>query len=237
MQSNSIRILSTRALDESLIQKAASFNITVDAENFIETTASVSEEKAAFIQQLSRQSITAVFTSMNAVVAIAPFVKTDTVWRIYCIGNATKTFTEKYLPKSELAGTAAYAEELAKLIIGNKEKQVYFFCGNIRRDVLPSALAVHQIACEETVVYSTSLVTKKISGRYDGILFFSPSAVESFFSANQLPAATVVFAIGKTTADAAAGFTANKIISANETSKEALLQTAIAYFRSEYAIQ
>lgn len=237
MQNNSIHILSTRALDESLIQKAASINITVDTENFIETTPLVDEDKAAFIHTLSTQSVTVLFTSMNAVTAIAPYVTTNTRWRIYCIGHATKTFSEKYLPHAEIAGTAAYAEELAKLIISNKEKQVYFFCGNIRRDVLPAALAAHQIDCKETVAYTTSLVTKNISRQYDGILFFSPSAVESFFSANQLPATTVVFAIGKTTAEAASGFTSNKIISANETSKEALLQTAIAYFRSEHAIQ
>ncbi|NJE06734.1 hypothetical protein E3E36_11445 [Thermococcus sp. M36] len=67
---------------------------------------------------------------------------------------------------------------------------------------------------------------------YNGILFFSPSAVRSFFSNNRVATNTVLFAIGNTTAAEIKNFSANTIQTANESAKELLLNQAIHYFQS-----
>lgn len=65
----------------------------------------------------------------------------------------------------------------------------------------------------------------------DGILFFSPSAVSSFFSLNTPAERTVCFAIGHTTAESIAQHTSNKIITSRSTSQEMMIDTVQEYFQ------
>ena len=67
---NKIQILSTKKISDSFIQLAAENNICIDQLSFIETEESVSEEIKNSIPELSKQHITAVFTSSNAVSAV-----------------------------------------------------------------------------------------------------------------------------------------------------------------------
>jgi len=53
---------------------------------------------------------------------------------------------------------------------------------------------------EEVVVYDTISSPQRLTGSYDGILFYSPSMVRSFFEANVWTPGTAAFAIGKSTA-------------------------------------
>jgi uroporphyrinogen-III synthase len=81
-------------------------------------------------------------------------------------------------------------------------------------------------------VYETTLVPHVITQPYDGILFFSPSAVHSFFLTNKIAAQTQVFAIGATTAGALQNYTANPVLTAVKTGKEELVQQMIRHFQS-----
>jgi uroporphyrinogen-III synthase len=80
------------------------------------------------------------------------------------------------------------------------------------------------------VVYETIETPVKIDKKYNGILFFSPSAARSFFSINKIDTDTVLFAIGTTTAVELRKFSHNKILVGEHPNKEQLAEKAIGYF-------
>ncbi len=229
---NNLQILCTRPLDEQLIQEANDKGIDIDILAFIETEPIESVEVQQEIEAVLNAAATVVFTSMNAVEAVEEHVIDEQPeWIIYCIGNTTKELVQKYFPLSKIAGTADSAAELAELIIeASTAEEVVFFCGDLRRDELPTKLKQHDIEVNEIVVYQTMLVPHKVNKEYLGILFFSPSAVESFFINNKLNAITILFAIGVTTASTIRKYTSNKILIADQPGKENLVEKMIEYF-------
>src|SRR4029077_17349519 len=129
------------------------------------------------------------------------------------------------------------ASELAGEIIdwgktGKDTRPVVFFCGDQRRDELPKKLQQHGFDLEEIIVYKTIETTQEINDAYNGILFFSPSAVNSFFKTNKVTAHTVFFAIGETTANTIKGYTSNKIIISNTPAKDELLKQAVEWLKT-----
>lgn len=196
---NKVHILSTRDLSAELRQQAADVNIVTDIIPFIKTESAVTQQIIADLYDLQKENINAVFTSMNAVEFVSYNVHADVKWNIYCIGSSTKDLVEKYFYNSALKGTAANASELADRIIKDECSAVYFFCGDIRRDELPEKLKQNGIEVNEVVVYHTKETPQVISQQYDAVLFFSPSAVRSFFSMNKVSEQTILFAIGETT--------------------------------------
>ena len=75
MENNCIHILCTRPVNENIIGQAAAKNILIEVLPFIETepvrTIAIQQQ----IEQVSTQSTTVVFTSMNAVEAVAAYVQ------------------------------------------------------------------------------------------------------------------------------------------------------------------
>ena len=138
----------------------------------------------------------------------------------------------KRLSNSSIVGTGKDAQSLAEGMIGNGTKEAVFFCGNIRRDELPQLLKQHQIDLKEMVVYQTNTTPYCIHKPYDAILFFSPSAVDSFFSANKVEGQTILFAIGNTTAKAIENYSFNKIVRSDSPEKDSLVRKAITYFNA-----
>lgn len=233
MNDKKIRILSTRPLDEALVNKALKHHILLDCISFIKTENITDTSVAEEITELASQSITAVFTSMNGAEAVINTLhKTNLqpAWKIYCMGAATQSLLKNYFTSITIAGTGKNALELSETIINNNEKEVYFFCGNQRRDELPDKLKKRNISVKEIVVYETKELVIKINKQYNGILFFSPSAVKSFFSVNSIPADTVLFSIGNTTAEEIRTNCTNKIIISDFPDKDKLTEEAIAYF-------
>lgn len=233
MKDREIRILSTRPLDRALIEKAAYQNITIDAISFIEVKKQISEDVEKSIDWLSGKKATVVFTSMNAVEIVVDAVPVNPLmpdWKIYCIGGATFTLVKKYWPYGQIAYTAKNATELATRIIEDKVEKVTFFCGNRRREELPVLLQEQNIVVEELVVYETTETPTIVRGAYDGVLFFSPSAVASFFCKNQTSEQTIYFAIGNTTANAIKQFTTSGIIVSDFPAKDQLVDKAIKFF-------
>jgi uroporphyrinogen-III synthase len=225
------QILSTRPIEEQLIHKAIKQNISIDVLSFIETAPIDSIDIYEEIQTALLQSAIVVFTSMNAVEAVAAHLhdyKPD--WTIYCIGNTTKKLVQEYFGDELIAGTAADANTLAQIIEDDITSEIIFFCGNKRRDELSSILNENNIDVNEIQVYQTNLIHHTIEKKYNGILFFSPSGVESFFLGNKLSEQTILFAIGNTTASALKKYSKNKIVIADEPGKNDLVEKAIQYF-------
>ena len=232
MQQNKIFILSTRPIGDPLINESKHQNIEIDILSFIETVPIRSIEVQQEIENALLKSSAVVFTSMNAVEAVANELDGHQPdWRIYSIGNTTKQLVKKYFGEKAIAGTAESAAELAELIVEeDNSDDIFFFCGEQRRDELPDILRSNDIDVNEIVVYQTIQVKHKIEKTYHGILFFSPSAVQSFFSNNKISDKTILFAIGNTTATEIKKYTNNKIITGDEPSKENLVMEMIRYY-------
>lgn len=232
MRNNNLHILCTRPLETSLVAMAKKQGIIIDELSFIETTPIETIDTKQAIKAAVAKKSTVVFTSMNAVEVVADYAaKAPTDWRIYCIGTTTNELVKKHFGASAIAGTANSAAELATSIIKDKSTdQVTFFCGDQRRNELPQMLHDSNIVVNEIMVYKTIAVAHPIDKVYDGILFFSPSAVDSFFSNNHLPATTLLFAIGATTANQIKTFSANKIVVSDVPGKENLVKKMMEYF-------
>lgn len=232
MQENNIHILSTRPLGKPLVAEAQSAGIAVDELSFIETEPIQDIATQQEIEQAYLQSATVVFTSMNAVDAVVAWQDGQQPdWVIYCMGNTTKQKLKENFGEHSVVGTAKNAAELAELIAEESDaEEVIFFCGEQRRDELPTILRKKGIEVQEILVYETIHTPHKISKNYHGILFYSPSAVHSFFSTNKVTEQTILFAIGTTTAKAIQHYCNNTIITGNEPGKENLVRQAMDFF-------
>jgi uroporphyrinogen-III synthase len=232
MQKSKIKILSTRLLDDEFIRDAEIKDVLVDVIPFIKTEPISSPELQKKIQETSAMSTTIVFTSTNAVEAVATEINDQEInWKIFCIGHSTKQSVVKIFGESSIAEVADNAKELAEVILRADVAELIFFCGDQRRNELPDQLKKNNIKATEIVVYKTILTPQKIEKKYDGILFFSPSAVKSFFQLNQLNDEPVLFAIGNTTAEEIKKFSKNKILVSDVPDREALMDKVISYFQ------
>lgn len=202
---------------------------------FIRTEPLLSIQLKEGIERLSKQGIIAVFTSMNAADAVISHLNgVKPGWKLFSIGNTTRKILAAYFGEQAIVATGSNARNLAESIVKNADtSQVVFFCGDQRRDELPSVLAQNNIAVEEVVVYCTVALHSKVHNAYQAILFFSPSAVNSFFADNQLASDVTVFAIGETTATAIRNFSDNEIIVSEEPGKEELIRNMLTYYRTQ----
>jgi uroporphyrinogen-III synthase len=231
MQQTKIQILSTRPLDNALIDEAALNNIIIDIMSFIKTEKFINAEAKKRITELLTQNATVIFTSINAVNALKKYVSPALFWKIYCIGNTTKNLVTQVFGKESIAGFAYNGGQLSEVILNNNLlKKVIFFCGDKRRDEIPETLEKNKVAVEEIIVYKTIETPGTIRKEYDGILFYSPGAVESFFKKNAISGRTQLFAIGATTANAIEQFSNQPVISAEIPGKENLVNVAVNYF-------
>ena len=234
MPNKPINILSTRPIDAFLLQEAATHNVWIECLPFIETTVSINQNKKERIKTLAQRNNTIVFTSMNAAEAIIESLDgSKPHWDIYCMGGTTKTIIKDYFGADSIKGTGKDALSLAEGMVTSGTKEAVFFCGNIRRDELPQLLKQHYVALEEMVVYETIVTPQEVTQAYDAVLFFSPSAVDSFFSVNKVSEKTILFAIGNTTAKAISNYSHNTVVKADTPEKDNLVKMAINHFTQE----
>lgn len=226
---NGIKILSTRPLNDEILQDAALQGIDISVLSFIDTAPIQSIEVAEEVEQASLLQTAVIFTSMNAVEAVTEILfGLVPDWQVYCIGFTTRNLVAAYFGEDGIAGTADSAANLAKKIVKDANSdEVYFFCGDQRREELPAILSGAGIIVNEIVVYETIATPHKLTEPFAGVLFYSPSAVDSFFQHNNLGDHALAFAIGITTATAIEKYCANKIIIADEPGKEQLVAKAI----------
>lgn len=144
-----------------------------------------------------------IFTSQNGVDSMLYcFTASELDFtNIYCVGRKTKRLIEKKIGK--VAHFEPSAEKLANYLAENaKEESFTFFCGNKRRDDLPEILSKNNMEVNEVECYKTQLTSKEIEEKYNGILFYSPSGIESYLIENKAEE-RIAFCIGETTASEA----------------------------------
>ena len=233
MQNNHIKLLCTRPLNDVTIEQSRQNGIEISVVPFIKTETIISEVLTKNIRSLATKKVTAIFTSMNAVNAVTNHLQAIPDWDIYSLSGTTKDLVIDFFGENKLIATARSAKDLSHRIIENESKSpVVFFTGNLRLDTLPNHLTQHNITFEELVVYNTTLTPTQVQQDFDGILFFSPSAVVSFFSINKISDNIVLFAIGDTTADTIKTYAKNKIIISNTPAKESMIEQVIDYFKT-----
>lgn len=217
-----IRILSTKKLQPNQKQFLLNAGFSVIEADFI----AISNKEFTFTNIHGNL----IFTSGNAVKAVSNQPEVQDIRRkpCFCVGEKTaELLDEKGFTVQEIADTAA---ELAQDIIAHYASETFtFFSGNQRLDELPNRLKEANVVYNEIEVYRTRLTPQEISGNFDGILFFSPSGVESYISAYQIANETC-FCIGQTTAKALQDKT-DKIIIANQPSVENTIIQAINHFK------
>jgi len=238
MPENNISILCTRPLNDKIIQKAAARNISIDTLPFIETNAILSIETKALLDKLASKKIAAVFTSMNAIESVTRQLPVIPNWKIYCMAGITKDLAIQFFGNKATMITAKNAAALADEIIKEKEQEeIIFFCGDQHLPDLPEKLSQHHIPVKEMVVYTTIYTPSKIEKEYDGIVFFSPSAVHSYFSMNKSEEKQIFFSIGKSTTSAIQLYSNNLVVTSDWPGKEQMADLVITYFSTLQPIQ
>ena len=217
------RILSTKKLLPNQKQFLLNAGISVIEADFI--TVHYTPFKLTDIRQ------NLIFTSRNAVIS---FLRNEESSRylnhpVFCVGSKTKEAAEN--AGYTVAAVADYGEELAGMIVnGYAAESFTFFSGSLRREVLPDALTDAGIAFNEIEVYQTILSPHKIDAVLDGILFYSPSGIESYLRENSI-SDEVCFCIGNTTAEALKDITGN-IVVATKPSVENVIVQCINYYKN-----
>ena len=217
-----INILSTKKLLPNQKQVLLDANISLIEEDFIETKIKNFE--------LSKVNDNLIFTSQNAVQSVLQHPKCNELKskNVFSVGMKTKNLlTENGFNVIAYTG---YASDLAEIISLIYSKESYtFFSGNLRRDVLPNTLKESGIVFNEIEVYETNITSKKVTNKLDGILFFSPSAVESYLKLNTIKE-EMCFCIGGTTAEALENKKVKNIIIAEKPSVENVITEVIEYY-------
>ena len=140
-----------------------------------------------------------IITSKNGVESVLnSFTKDEINFKnIYCVGRRTKKLIEQKI------GTVAYqarnASKLAEYLSTELEgKEVTYFCSDLRLDTLPKVLAENNITVHEVEAYKTMFSPVNVRDHVNGVLFYSPSTVESYMQENT--ADKIAFCIGESTA-------------------------------------
>ncbi len=235
MQLTKPAILCTGPVEESLLLSPEYKDADIDVIPFTTISTELPESTQRQIKDILSKKMVVIFTSGNAVRSVGDYMKEPPAgWTIFCIGNTTYSLAKKYFGEENIKETASTASKLAEKIIPVlKADEVIFFCGNLRRNELPDALRKKNIEVKEIIVYKTSLVPVSINKRYDAVLFFSPSAAESFFSKNSVPRNTALFVMGETTAVSIKKYSTNKIITGDDPDKNKLISQAIRFVRDD----
>lgn len=139
-----------------------------------------------------------IITSQNAVEAlITNFSAPELQFKnIYCVGRRTKRMIEKRI--GNVRHMEPNAKKLANYLVEYIDGvEATYFCSDLRLDDLPNTLTENSITVNEIEAYQTKFDADKVEANLDGVLFYSPSTVESFLKQNK--AQGIAFCIGDTT--------------------------------------
>lgn len=180
---------------------------------------------------MKQQHENVVITSKNGVEAILnSFTKDEIKFKnIFCVGRRTKKLIENSIGK--VTYVAKNALKLAEYIAKETDiKTVTYFCSDLRLDVLPSYLQENDVVVNEIEAYKTMLSAVKIAASVSGVIFYSPSGIESYLTENSTD--KIAFCIGETTAVAARKHFENVLV-ASMPDVESVLALVHSYYREE----
>lgn len=154
---------------------------------------------------LKKELKNVVFTSKNAVEAVLTSSTPEELHfqNIYCVGRKTRRIIKKKLGK--VAHFENNATDLANYLVEFMDgTEVTYFHGNLSLEDLPTILEENNITVNTIEAYRTKLSGKTVPSEVRGVLFYSPSNVESYLQENSPD--KIAYCIGETTAKAAREF-------------------------------
>ena len=222
-----MKLFSTKIISKKFRALLIKNNYQIDEKSFI---------KILPYKSISNISVSKniIFTSKNSVKIILK--KSEIINKlidknIFCVGKSTAeliTTNNLKLIKSE-----ENSKKLSKHIVANfkKSKESFtYFSGKKRLLELENILKKNEIKIIVHEVYDTILTPKKINDFYDGIIFYSPSAVKSFFNGDNSLKNTYGFCIGNTTAKELKNYS-NSFSVAKSNSEENILVSINKHFK------
>lgn len=214
------KILSTRVLEPAIINEARKRGILIDCIPFIDIHYKPITNIHQQLGKIDARDIF-IFTSQHAVQAAFDILK-DLKNRTYCISGAT--FNAVQQTALHVIAAAGYASELVNLVEINNDRRYVLFCGNKRLPAIPDFLQQQQLKLSEVICYENIASPKKVEQHYDGVMFYSPSGVESYFKLNSAVPHQKYYCIGTTTAKAIARYSKENIIIAEKPEIRAMLE-------------
>ena len=231
---NPIQILFTGQHLEKEIVNAIPQNFAIDALPFIQTKLSKDPISLEALSVIAKHNAFVVITSQIAVDWVTENIKAVPNWTIACMkGQTQKALSDRGW--GELVQyTASNGLELAKQIASYvpKSTTIYFLGSNQRLATRPDYLKEKGFSVNEFIAYTTIAKQQVINKQYDGIVFSSPSAVNSFFDQHTIGTNVVLFAIGQTTATAIQKRTNNAVIISESVSQSELFKTIYNYYQA-----
>jgi uroporphyrinogen-III synthase len=231
MSDRRITILSTASLPPERIKNIPA-SVDVQIISFIEIIPRPGVELKPIVTEYGTDKLNVVFTSAHAVKIVSGLLKQKPDWVIYCIRNETRIAVLNWFGSEVECKFASNALYLSRLMISEGVKEALFFCGDQRLDILPDNLRKNGVLLNELIVYDTRLMPVKLKEPPEIILFFSPTAVKSFFSMNDISSGTTVIAMGTTTAAALKQYTEHPVIISPEADKTYVFNLALDYAAS-----
>ncbi|WP_298901005.1 hydroxymethylbilane synthase [uncultured Psychroserpens sp.] len=192
--SKDVNIYSTKSLTDDQRQLFHN-NVVSESSDFIKISLNRMTPKV-----LKPMPKNVIITSKNAVEALLMnFASQELQFEnIYCVGRRTKRLTERKIGK--VTHTENNSKNLAKYLVEHiNGTEATYFCSDIRLDELPTILEENNITVNEVTAYETKYDPVKINESVQGVMFYSPSTVQSYKQEN-LSGNTIAFCIGETTA-------------------------------------
>lgn len=229
---NNLTILSTKILKPYIKSQLLENDFNVVEHDFIKLiNIEAPEAKTIVTTHLPNY----IFTSKNAVKSFVEYVSKNKITlnkksNFFALSGETKIALEDEGYKVNISKDNA--QSLANEIISaSKETAFIFFCGDKRREELPDALAHAGLQLTEVVLYKNILQPLKIDEKYQAVLFFSPSGVQSFFEENVFAKTVQCFCIGYTTANALKEYKLNnKVTVISYPSQQVMIDEVLHYF-------
>jgi uroporphyrinogen-III synthase len=227
-----VTILSTRKLPETLKQALNGNAIELIDYDFIGINFLINK---VVEDKLLNAEEHIVFTSGNAVEGtVKNLQQTEDAFtgkKFFCIEGNTADMVTK-LNAGPIVAMGKSSQNLVENIKVIAPQKLTFISGTNRLSTIPDGLHEAGIRFDEIAVYDTVKTGRKIEQAYDGILFFSPSGVESFFDSNELPPSVICFCIGDTTAAELRKRADNVVVTGSRPSVEAVVMEAIDYYKA-----
>ena len=186
-------IYSTKALTEGQLQ-LINDDVVVKSSDFIQIKFNRIPKHL-----LTSEIKNVIITSKNGVESLTTSVSADELKfkNIYCVGRRTKKLIENRIGK--VAHSERNAKRLAEYLVDYIDgTEVTYFCSDLRLDDLPTILKKNNITVNEIEAYQTAFASRKIDEKAEGVMFYSPSTVQSFMLENK--ADNIAFCIGESTA-------------------------------------
>ena len=189
-----VHIFSTKKLSKA---QEDLFNTTIGAtsSDFVKVRFNRIPQKA-----IKKELENVILTSKNAVASLLNSFSAEELQfkNIFCVGRRTKKLIEQEI--GEVRHASKNARHLAEFLKDELQSgdEVTFFCGDLRRDELPDILSEEGITVNEIEAYQAILDSVIVEKEIEGVLFYSPSTVQSYLKRNK--ADRVAFCIGETTA-------------------------------------